>query len=770
MSIATTQSVETIAESNGSQYGNEDATHAEALSPFAANELIAEAPPQASENLAGAYAAQFTSPFSEAAGFESDHQLETHAAEALLADFADEGFSDALEVLTQDAAARHAAAITRWSSDETVPAAAATEIQQWLEAVAVEADHRLAGLAEQYGDRTIESLSAAELEHFGGEVMLGETLSPLDSQEGFLKALIRKVKKVARGVATMAKKGLSAIGRFLPIGKLLDAVRRLIRPLLRRVLGRAIGRLPAPLQPPARRLAQRLGLEAQEEVLEHDHLGETLSADFDTRLAEHLLAPEQPLAEAQGGDYETVSFGEQPGDPVAALDAGRQRLAEYFETAEHQADPTAAMEQFIPAVLPLVKLGITVVGRDRVVKLVAGLIGRLIRPMVGGQLAPVLSRHLASAGLSLIGLEAEAAAGGSRLGADALVSVAEDTIREVFGANPEVLHNELLTAAVVHDAFTDAAARNLPADVLRPELRADGAGHDAGVWVSMPRGGGRSHRYRAYSRPLRIVIHRPMARHIMLSGGETLEDRLLEAGVQSFPAEAQVEAFETLPGGELGHIVGAEHGENAPGSFTELVTEFEELDEASRLNLLLPRSVAWNTPRPDHHHHRPTRRYLRMRVGGAPLRRRSVLSMHLVLSGSKPVLTLTVRLGEHQAHAMANHLAGGGHVAVVRDFQRWVRGPLRAVITRKLGRRLARHHIAVSDVVVAASGERLSDAVATSFAEHIVAATPRLAAAAKDAQRGVSLVFGLTFDTRDAMLATTPTATTLTVLPGWHHG
>ncbi|QNJ92386.1 hypothetical protein HZU40_30265 [Mycolicibacterium fluoranthenivorans] len=770
MSITTSQFLEDLAEPDSAQYGSGQAVHAEALSPFASNELLVTASTPSNEHTT-AYASELSSPFSEAAAFESDRELETHAVEALMADFADDGFSEALEALTQEASARHAAAATnQWSSDATLPAVAATEIQQWLETVAEEADQRLAALAEHYGQRTIDSLSETELEQFGGEAMLGEARSPFDSQQGFVGALIRKVKKVARGVANIAKKGLSAIGRFLPIGKLMDAVRRLIRPLLRQVLGRAIGKLPIPMQPPARKLAQRLGLEAQGENLDYDHQGEQLSADFDARLAERLLAPELPLAEAQPGDHEIPWFGEQPGESVAALDAGRQRLAEYFETAEHQADPTAAMEQFIPAVLPLVKLGITVVGRERVVKLVAGLIARLIRPMVGGQLAPVLSRHLATSGLSLIGLEAEVAAGGSRLGADALVSVAEDTIRQVFGANPEVLQNELLTTAVVHDAFTDAAARHLPADVLRPELRADGAGHDPGVWVSMPRHAGRRHLYRTYSRPLRIVIHRPLARHIVLSGGETLEDRLLEAGLESFPAEAQVEAFETLPGGQLGHIIGGEHGEQAPANVAELTTEFEELDEASLLNPLLPRSVAWHTPRPGHPHSHPTRRYLRIRVKGVPLRRRSVLSMRLALGGAKPVLTITVRLGEHQAHALATQLAGRGHVAAVRDFQRWVRGPLRAVITRKLVRRLARHHMSATEAVAAAAGQRLADALAASFAEHVVPATPRLADAAKDPQRGVSLVFGLTFDTRDALLSAASSSTTLTVRPGWHHG
>ncbi|MBN3508313.1 hypothetical protein JYB55_05605 [Mycolicibacterium septicum] len=735
-------------------------TFSEYRSPFAVNELTESAEP-----VRVAYLSEFTSPFNESAQYENDHQLETAAVESLLADFEDEEFAEALEDLTQEASARHAAVMARWSTDATASEVAATEIEQWLEGVAEEADRRLSAISDRFGDRTIESLSELELEEFGNE-WAAELQSPFDAQEDFLKRLVRKVKKVARGVVKLAKKGLSALGRLLPIGKLLGALRSLIRPLLRQVLGRAIGRLPAVVQPAARKLAARLGLQAEgAENAEYDHEGHAMAEEFDARLAAHLLAPDDTVAHTEVAEYHAASepAAGEGSDHVASLDASRRRLADYFESAEHQADPTAAMENFIPAVLPLVKLGISIVGREKVVKLVAGLLGKLIRPMVGGTLAPVLSQAIASSGLSMIGLEASAAAEQSSLGPEALVSVAEDTVRQVFSANPEVLQNELLTAAVVQDAFTDAVSRHMPTRVLRPDAIND-HGDTGGVWVMMPRRGARRYRYRAYS-PLPIRIHRPMARRILFSGGETLEDRLLEAGVERFPAEVEIEAYEMLPAGELGHVVGTEYDHRST-SVADLTSQFEELDEASGLNLLMPNNAAVTGTA----HGRRHRRYVRIRVGGKPLRRRSVLSMRLHFDGNRPNMTVAVRLGERQSHAIAKNVAGNHHVAVVRAFQTSVRGTLRTVIARKLGRIATRLGIAATGQGVAAAAQRLADALADAFARQIVTAAPRLAAAAQDPKRGITLVFGFSYASRDAVLGGMPTATKFDVKPGWHHG
>lgn len=745
------------------------------FSPFTSNQLVpagdavSAAPVAFSERLA--------SPFSEAAGALSEGQLEHEAVEALLGELEDEEFTAALEALTQEAAARHAQALSGWSQEVAgTPSLAVTEVAQWLESVAQEADRRLQTIAERFGDRTVDSLVESEFEVFEADLSeSGRPASPLDAQEDFLKKLVSKVSKIGRGIVRMAGKGLSALSRFLPIGRLMDAVRRLVRPLLQKVLARAIGHLPAALQPAARQLAQRF--RGEDEAFESPSFGaseagleaEALTDEFDRRLVSHLLALDEVAAEAEVAEYEAAAgqqVAERSGDRVAALDAARQELATYFSQAEHQADPAAQMQQFIPAVLPLVKLGISVVGRQRVVSLVAKLIARLIQPMVGRALAPVLSKHLASSGLALIGLEAETAKESSMLGSDALVSVVEDTVREIFASEPEVLENELLTAGIVQEAFAEAVTRHLPAEVLRAELR-DEAEDERGVWVMMPRGGRAPYRFRVYSQRIPILVHRAAARHILLGGGETLEDRLLEAGVDTFPAPLEVEAYEMLPGGEVGHIVGAAIGETFPGEAGVLATEFEALDEAPRLNVLLPSRVA-GASGPGQRSR--LRRYVRIRAGGLPLRRRSPLSVRLDLTTPTPALTVRVMLGERRAHLVATRLDRREYVAVIASFQQWLRGPMRPVLGRRLLRVLTRRGVTVTDAAATRQAGRLADAVAQAFAAEIVPAAARLAAAAKDPQAGVTVAFAFTFPSRDAIITGHPGKPVMSVTAGWHRG
>jgi hypothetical protein len=752
-------------ESEGDAYSSEHAP-APVTSPFAENQLLAGAPEVAASD---PRLGHLVSPFTEAAGLASEGDLEEEAIGDLLAELEDEEFTEALEVLVQDGAARHAVAMGQWAGESEAAAVAATEVEQWLEAVASSVEQRLSELEDQFGERTLDSLGEDELDALGGG-LASEATSPLAMQEDFFKKIWKKVKKVAKGAVRLAKKGISTLSRFLPIGKLLGALRRLIRPLLRRVLGKAIGRLPAPLQPAARRLARRFGLEAEsaeaptEELTSPFSAGEELAEEFDRTLVGYLLAPEDSAAEAVAAAY-----GEQQaGDPVAGLDDARRRLTAYFAAAEQGADPTTQMEQFIPAVLPLVKIGVKIVGRKRVVGLVANLLAQLIRPMVGAQLAPVLSRHIASSGLSLIGLEAEAEE--PQLGAEALTSLVEETVREVFAIDPEALEDELLTSGIVQEAFAEAATRHLPAAVLRPELHEE-AEDERGVWVMMPRGRRGPPRYRAYSRRVPVVLHRPMARAIVIAEDETLEDRLLEAGVTGFPVQAEVDAYELLPGGQVGHVVASEmEAEVATASVGELAEELFELEDESPLRFALPPTVARRgraaVPRRQH----PARRYVRIRVGGVPLRRRSALTLRLDLSGPRPVLTVLLRVGERRAHELASRLGRRDRVAAVGGFQAWVRGPMAAVITARLRRVLARRHIVAPDAALTAASARITAALSAAFAAHAAGSAPQLAAAAKDPARGITLAFTLTFPSKAALLTTPPERPSLSVSPGWRRG
>ena len=132
----------------------------------------------------------------------------------------------------------------------------ASQAEAWVSSLAARADGLLGELEAAFGERPVESLAEGELEAVTGNALQE---SPVDAQELFLSALVKKVTKVAKGVAKVAGKGISAVGKLLPLGKLFGVLRKLVRPLLQRVLARAIGKLPPPaLRPLATKLAGRL--------------------------------------------------------------------------------------------------------------------------------------------------------------------------------------------------------------------------------------------------------------------------------------------------------------------------------------------------------------------------------------------------------------------------------------------------------------------------------------------------------------------------------
>lgn len=746
-------------------------------SPFASNELYGgDAGAGERWDDTAAHREALASPFREALATLGEDELEREAVRALEAELEDEEFDEALEALANDAAARHLHALSAWSGERDAAAVAEGELEQWFEQIANAVDDRLAALEERFGDRPIESLTEGELRFI--ELPAGEAdryASPLDAQEDFLKKIFRKVRNVARKVGGFVKKGIKAIGKILPLGRLWAALRKLIRPLLRRVLQRAIGRLPSPVRPLAQKLARRFGLEA-EAASESALVGfgedeESLAEAFDGALAQLLLAPDAATEAALVGEFEAAAETRGgPRDPVAELDIARRRLAEQLAGGERGTAPVEQMEQFIPVVMaamPLIRLGVRVIGRGKVVNFVAKLLAQLIQGMVGKEAATVLSRHLADTGLGLLGLEAESDP--VRLGAEALVAAVEDTVGEVFSLSPESLENELLVEAVTQEAFADAAVRHLPAAVLRPDLQGAASEDEGGVWVVMPRGPGRTYRYKQYSRAVPVVLSRPMAARIVLSEGDTLEERLLDSGVNAFPVQAEVHLYEALPGMELGQVAVSELEADVPPG--EAALELEELvtnqplpigpAHAARARVATPPGAGRRAGPP-----RPGSRYYRLRVRGVRLRRRPRFAVRLDLTATKPALLVRLRLGERDAHLMARHLAARRHVQLVAGVRRLLGPTARQALAARLERSLGRRGARLAPAAALQLANTVSDGMLRAVAQQLPAAAPALARAAQDPARGLTLTFEFRFASGAAIGTGTPEGPSLSIAAG----
>ena len=350
-------------------------------------------------------------------------------------------------------------------------------------------------------------------------------------------------------------------------------------------------------------------------------------------------------------------------------------------------------------------------------------------------------------------------------GADALVAATEDTVREVLSLPPASLDSELLLEAAVQEAFTAAAVRHFPAALLRTDL-GDGD-PSGGFWVMGPRAVRPHYRYKTWTVVQPVRLTRPEARAVVLGEGETLEDRLLEAGVHSWPVEAEAHFYELLPGGEVGHLAAFET-EGAEDSFAEAALEFEQLSPSRPLPFPHPRTPPGRGGATGRRHRPAGTRFVRLVVRGRRLRRRRRLSVRFDLSAPQPQLRLHLHLGEQVSHELVQHLGKQDMAQVVGVLRRFVGEPARAALAERLRRHLARHGTTLTEDAARALANALAEAVSRVVANTLPASAQDLAGAARDAKPGVTLTFTFAFADRKALEGPGVPEPTLKIRPGVH--
>ncbi|HEY6745865.1 MAG TPA: hypothetical protein VI357_09100 [Mycobacteriales bacterium] len=714
-------------------------------------------------------AATLESPFGPGYAREPDRgeaELLAETAQETLAELEDEDFTDALEALVDEAAARHLADAGSWSVPPSDPQAHEL-LQQWIEPLAAEAERSLDTLAEQLGGIDAPGLGEGEvarlLDSAGDHGSTGNEVF-----DHFLGSLLRKAKNAVSGAVSLARRGLDAVGRLLPVGVILGKLKALVRPLLDKVLQAAIGRLPVSVQPIARTLATKLGLgPATGHETDSENTVARLEAELDTELAGLVVtgagAPEQE-APADGRSV------------VGELDDARARLAQ--QLAELPAgSPAAEIEQFIPAVLavrPLVKLGISMIGRDKVVGFIADRIAGLVQPLIGPDGARRLSRPLVDVGLRALGFEA-AAPDGATLAGEALASTVEGTVLRLTELPAQAFADELQLEAAIRTAFAQAAAASMPAQLLRPDLPERETADEGGVWILMPRSARPRYRYRRYSRALVVPISRQVARTVPWSDGGTLESHLLDRGAGPWPVTAEVELYETLPGAQLGHL--AAEADPARGEASELQPLTPEIAGLLLREPGLGRDGSGRGHHHGHQHHRrpwPGRRYYRVRpVGGAPAgtpagRPQHRVAVRLSLTGPAPALRVVLRLTERQGHELLDRLdpAARRTAADRPGALAGLTGRLRTVLPPRVVRRLVRAGVVADAAAAGPIADRVLAGVMTAVSEFVTQGSHLLTAAVRDPAPGVTLTVTFAGISKQS-LATALPAGQVSVTPGW---
>ncbi|NJM65717.1 MAG: hypothetical protein HC851_08620 [Acaryochloris sp. RU_4_1] len=509
----------------------------------------------------------YSRPYSIESPFRSVYELEDaegavdpEAEEAMefLDELYDEEFDEALFELVSEASELYE---DRFESEYGDPLVQKMQAMQLLEQhfapLVQETEALIDALAEEVKQLNSSSLGESELEVFIDRYKSQTPLPP--SFEKFLGGLAKKA-------ANLAKKGIQAVGK-LGFDTILKKLKVLINPLLKKVLGMAINKLPVALRPIAEQLAKRwLKQEVEaEDVPEGEDATPDISGvqrEFDGAIANLLFAREDVEREVTISEYVRASQQPLTHDPLSDLDRARIQFVQRLGELREGEDPTPLVENFIPALLPVMKAGITIAGRSKIVNYLAKLLAKLVQKFVGPQYAPALSQAIVDVGLRLINLEATPE-DESMAARSAIAATVEDTVRQVAALPEYILDKQELLEGFVLEAFEQAAAVNLPPVLpervyeTRPELR-ETNGMRA-VWVLQPLRSKKKH-YKKCTRVYDILITPHMARTIKtfcdIPLAEFLQDRL--GLLSGRPVKARVHLYEAIPGTLLSQVCKSE--------------------------------------------------------------------------------------------------------------------------------------------------------------------------------------------------------------------
>jgi hypothetical protein len=501
-----------------------------------------------------------TTPFAEATqAYENETENDRLLSEAF-DQFHDEEFNEAVAFLAEETEQSVSERFTGEASNYGPERERFAEAQ--LSGVRYEAEQYLGALETGLANLDVASLTPDQLD----ETMERFTPQPGDlspAGEEFIGKLIKKAKKIVKFVANPAKLLGKLAGPM--IAPLLKKLKALINPLLQRVLRFAIGKLPEPLRPAARKLAEKLtarvagtvnratgGATASAEPASDDapmSPATTTDTDavvdsVDAQLAEALIyeGNEAFEGEAFSGDYGESS---NEGSELHFLSEARGQLIDRLGAASDQEALAPVVEQFIPAILSALRLGVKLIGRPKVVSFLARYLAQLIGKWVGPELKTPLSNAIVNAGLRLISLEAESSGQGraDETGPVAIASVIEDTVRRLAESEDYVFENEDLMQLAASEAFSQAVAAYFPPQFVREDLQE--APSLGGAFVTQRPRNVRS--YSKFNRTPTVEVTSQMANALPGFGGSSVGAAMRAAGAK-FPVQARMHVYKAKAG------------------------------------------------------------------------------------------------------------------------------------------------------------------------------------------------------------------------------
>ena len=533
----------------------------------------------------------------------------------------------------------------------------------YFEPLAMEAESMIDKVTAQFSGNNLADFTAAEIESYFQTLPFNHArFTPV--QEQFLGGLFNKVKSVVKKGVDLAKKGISAVGKILPVNIILDRIKGLVRPLLDKVLGFAIGKLPKNLQPYAQSLAKKfLKMEtgADPDNSRFEQTPDVIQTELDNNIAQLVFSNSEHESQFLVGDYE-VSFETiertdghegRHGD-MQALHQARENFINELKNLQPGENPAPVIERFLPAAIlalqPVIKMAISVIGRQNVINFLAGLLAKLVSKYVPENVAQPLAANIIDVGMSAIGFETYEMQKPD-LAYEAIANTIEDTVQHLNTLDEAALADQETLTMHLFEAFEKAAAANFPPQYIRESLRPT---KQRGLWVMMPRSGPAS-LYKKFTHIFDVTIDPQTAAAIKSFRGLPLASFLRDKlGLDpSKPIAAKVHVYEATRGTRLSHI---NRFEKLPGLNAQQRYGWVQLHPlTSSVASLLLKEPAMGKDLPaaslsDRFRIKPGERLYYLDIAGAKLRIPAVdHSKHKHADGGKPVTSRPSQSGDIQA-------------------------------------------------------------------------------------------------------------------------
>ena len=550
--------------------------------PFADTPVMREhtAQTKSAEDFFTNFSPDFESPFSRTyETFEAGHQVSQNSEEfvQLLGELDDTEFSNTLYELASEIEDSWLPKISNeLAMGENYIPFATQNAREFIQPLQNELENTIEKVAEHFAGNSLADYSDAEIESFFSELGSNNiNFSP--AQEQFFGGVIRKIKSVVKKGVDLAKKGINAVGKIMPVGIILNKIKKLVKPLLQKVLKFAMGKLPKNLRLHAQTLAKKfLNLETsfafESNGNDISSTGELdgIQTELDGYIAQLVFAPDEPETESLLMNYESSDEAlersnsyETGGLNVPPLDVARQQFINELKDLQDGESPAPAIERFLPvavmALKPVIKMALSLIGRKKVINFLAGILAKLVSKYVPQNVARPLAAKIIDVGMVSIGFETHEM-NKPDLAYEAIASAIEETVHAMGDLSEAELNNDEAMTMHLLEAFETAAANNFPSEYIRQELRKS---EKNALWVLKPRNGPK-HLYKKFTEVFNVIINPQIASTVTtfrkLPLAEFLRDKL---GLDpSKPISAKVHLYEALGGTMLSKI---SKFENLPG-------------------------------------------------------------------------------------------------------------------------------------------------------------------------------------------------------------